>query len=437
MPEAQPRPLEGYPANLWAPAGETRSFHLSSLHASNTLVVERYAGPGDAEGEAAFETIAQVPFGGSTPETPPASPATGCGWPETLALDTAGWRQGTYRARIESPDATAEAERQSAITFLVGPPEPRHRLAVFAPVTTWLAYNPYGGQSLYHNEHGDATTVWAHAHRPNAALGWDPVGSIHAMRAEAPAYAWFDGEVGADLYPDWMLEHPERLASYDALAVVYHAEYASDAMLDGLSQLVEGGRSLLAIGGNQLYWRVRWDEAHHAIECRKDSTRFTDGARGGLWRRRGRPEDEILGIRFTDPGTGTYAPYRVEDAGHWLFDGLDVSDGDLFGHRGTTPLPICGDETDTPTRLSGLRAEVIARGLNRPDAVDGDFTLWHREHPDWDGSAGGTIAWTPLSDTHGVLATGAIHSSSGLGADAVFTGVVRNALRRMGLPSAS
>ena len=431
MPEARPRDLEGYPARLWAPTGEPRAFHLRSPHAENALVVERYAGPGDPEGEATFEPVARAVFGPSMPDVPPSASVSGCRWPETLTLDTEGWSQGTYRARIESPEASAEAEEESAITFLVGPAAPSARVAVFAPVTTWLAYNPHGGQSLYHNERGPETTHVAHAHRPNPALSWDAVGAMHAMRAEAPVFDWLDGEAGADLYPDWMLEHPDRLASYSVIVLAYHCEYASDAMLDGLDQLLDGGASLLALGGNQLYWRVRWDDDHTAVECRKDGSPFPGGDRGGLWRHLGRPEDETLGVQFTPPGTGTYAPYRVEDAGHWLFDGLGVAEGDLFGLEGTTPLPICGDETDAPTALSGLTAEVVACGMNRPDAVDGDFTLWQPRNPAWDGSAGGTIAWTPLSEGRGVLATGAIHSASGLGADRVFTGVVRNALGRM------
>ena len=424
MAEARPRPLEGYPDKLWAPAGEPRAFHLRSPHDANTLVVERYRAPGQ------FEAVAHAPFGRQQPETPPDAAARGCGWPETLALDTAGWAQGTYRARIEAPEATAEAVRQSAITFLVGPSAPAGRVAVLAPVTTWLAYGPYGGQSLYHNEHGPETPTHVHSHRPNPALGWDGVGATHAMAAEAPVHAWLAAQVGADLYPDWMLEHPETLAGYDALALAYHCEYTSDAMLDGLRVLLDGGRSLLALGGNQLYWRARWDDAHTAVECRKDGSRFSDGARGGLWRHRGRPEDEMLGVRFTPPGTGTYAPYRVERARHWLFDGLGVADGDLFGLRGTTPLPICGDETDAPTALAGLAAEVVARGLNRARAVDGDYTLYQRGHPAWDGSAGGAIALTERSARHAVLATGAIHSASGLGADPVFSGVVRAFLNR-------
>ena len=423
MAEAQPRVLEGYPSRLWAPSGEPRTFHLRSPHGENTLVVERYLEDGS------FLEVERVAFGKSEPPDAPAAPVSGCRWPVALEVGTDGWAQGTYRARIEAEGADPEDERASAITFLVGPEQPSARVAVFAPVSTWLAYNPWGGQSLYHNERGSDTTVWAHAHRPNPALGWDTA-EIHSMRAEAPVHAWLDLEAGADLYPDWMLEHPDRLEGYSVLALASHCEYASDAMLDGLARLLGSDRTLLALGGNQLYWRVRWNADHTQIECRKDGSRFADGARGGLWRQRGRPEDEMLGVRFTPPGTGTYAPYRVEDDGHWLVRGLEVARGDLFGLKGTTPLPICGDETDAPSRTSALRTEVVARGLNRLDAVDGDYTLWHARDPAWNGSAGGTIAWTPTRGRHGVLATGAIHSPSGLGRDAVFTGIVRNALRR-------
>ena len=194
MPEARPRELEGYPLRLWAPAGEPRAFCLRSPHPENVLVVERYAGPGLFVGDdPQFEEVARLPFGLAEQPVPHDAPAAGCGWTPTVTARTAGWRQGTYRAHVWAPGASAEAVRQSAVTFLVGPAAPGARVAVLAPVSTWLAYNPWGGQSLYHNERGPETTTFASAHRPNPALGWEPTGAIHAMRAEAPAHDWLDG----------------------------------------------------------------------------------------------------------------------------------------------------------------------------------------------------------------------------------------------------
>lgn len=426
MPEAQPRPLEGYPDRLWAPEGATVTFHLRSPYVENRLVVQRVTGPGT------YEPVASLPFGRTEQPLPPGAPATGCGWAPTLRLPLdERFRTGYHRAVVASDEASADAIEGSAISFLVGPVRPRSRVAVIAPTATWLAYNPWGGRSLYHNEQATETTYFASAARPNPALGWAPDRHIHAIRVEAHGFNWLDGEVGADLYPDWALETPDVLAPYRLLVLLYHAEYVSDAMHRSLRQLVDRGRSLLALGGNQVYWRIRWLDDRAGIECRKDATAFATGpGRGGLWRHTAHPEDRLLGVRFTDPGTGTYAPYRVADAGHWLYDGLDVAEGDLFGHTGVTPFPLCGDETDAPTALSGLGAEVVARGLNRAAAVDGDYTVWQSGDPAWDGTAGGAIALTPRSDRHAVLATGAIHSASGLGVDRVFTGLLRNFLQR-------
>lgn len=428
MPEAQPRPLEGYPDRLWYPEGATATFHLRSPHAENRLVVQRVTGPGT------YEATATLPFGRAEQPLPADAPSKGCGWTPTLRLPLdERFRTGYYRAVIVSDEASAEETEGSAITFLVGPVRPRNRVAVLAPTATWLAYNPWGGQSLYHNELAPETTYFASAARPNTALGWAADHHIHAVRVEAHGYHWLDGEVGADLYPDRTLATPEVLAPYRLLVVLYHMEYVSEAMHRGLRTLVDRGRSLLALGGNQVYWRIRWRDEPAGIECRKDATAFETGpGRGGLWRHTSRPEDRLLGVRFTDPGTGTYAPYRVADAAHWLYEGLGVAEGEVFGQTGITPYPICGDETDTTTALSGLGAEVVARGLNRAEAVDGDYTVWRPDDPAWDGAAGGAIALTPRSSRHAVLATGAIHSASGLGTDRVFTGLVRNYLRRYG-----
>jgi hypothetical protein len=429
MPEAQPRPLEGYPSRLWYPEGATATFHLRSPYAENCLVVQQVAGPGR------FERVAAPSFGHTEQPLPPDAPAHGCGWTPTLHLSLdERFRPGYYRAVIEAEGASAGEIEGSAVTFLVGRERPKNHVAVLAPVATWLAYNPWGGQSLYHNERSSETTYFASAARPNPALGWYSVENIHAMRAEANAFTWLDTECGADLYPDWALEEPGLLAPYRVLVLSYHCEYVSDAMYQGLRGLVDGGRSLLALGANHVFWRILWRPEHIGIECRKDGTPFETGpGRGGLWRHTAHPEDRLLGVRFTAPaGIGTYAPYRVTDASHWLYEGLDVTSGEVFGRTGITPLPICGDETDEPTALSGLAAEVVASGLNRAGAVDGAYTVWREEDPAWDGAAGGTIALTPRSDHHAVLSTGAIHSASGLGADRVFTGLVRNFLRRYG-----
>lgn len=444
IPEAQPRRLEGYTDKPWYRTGEVATFYLQSPYASNTLEIQKLTrGRGSV-------TVDRITFGGTVQRSHEQAAQQGCHWEPTMDLsiyaDT--YRSGYYRALIRSDEATDEEERGSAITFMVQDgSKPRSRVAVIAPTATWVAYNPYGGLSLYHNEighvseYGTASVYRVSSQRPNPALGYAHIENIHAVEVEANIFNYLDGEHHADLYPDYALEVPQDLAAYDVIVLAYHNEYVTSEAYSGLRQLVADGASLLCLGANQIYWEIErigpgLGVPYDAIECRKDATPFSEAAsplrrKGRLWRHTRYPEDRYLGVRFSHPGTGTYAPYCMINPDHWLCDGVDLGEGDLFGLRGISPLPICGDETDSPSRLSKPRVEVIARGLNRADAVDGDYTVYRSGDPAWDGQAGGTIAWMPFSDTHGVLSTGAIQSGSGLGVDTVFTQIVDNFFRRV------
>lgn len=433
LPEARPRALEGYADRPWYRAGDRAAFHLRAPGETNEMIVER-AAPGGA-----FLEVERVSFGRADPPLPTVRTSEdGCGWPVTLrlALEPSRYPTGYYRATLRSPGATPEAVAGSAITFLVQNGEPGAReVLVVAPTTTWSAYNPYGGRSLYVNEIDGRSVHVVARDRPNHALSYDGADFQQSATAQAAAFAWLDDRAGgADLLPDdalaMALAAPERFAGYRLVVLLYHNEYVTADAYAALRALVRGGASLLALGANQLYWHVRWHADPARLECRKDATPFADGrGHGGLWRHTAHPEDALLGVRFTDPGTGTYAPFRVTAPEHWLFEGTGVARGDLFGLAGTTGLPICGDETDKLTLLSRSRARVVAQGLNRVDAPDGPFTVYDGS-PSWDGAAGGALALTPLSANHGVLATGAIHSASGLGADPVFESVVGTFLGR-------
>jgi hypothetical protein len=66
----------------------------------------------------------------------------------------------------------------------------------------------------------------------------------------------------------------------------------------------------------------------------------------------------------------TGAPYRVVDAGHWIYDGTGLNEGDLFGlkslHR-RCPGGASGHETDKLSPSSPPSARLLAKGLNPDD----------------------------------------------------------------------
>ncbi len=413
-------PLEGYTDSPYYMPGTCITFFLQAQSDSNIMVIEC------AAGAYKFSACHTQQFQGQAQPIAETAPEQGLGWNATVVFPIPeDWSAGYYRAKLTHPSI----ENAFYITFVIGQKAKAHAIAVLAPTGTWIAYNAYGGKSLYKNAVDGQPVYQVSAQRPNTALQYNGCSTqnLHDMHLEAHVYSWLQQRFGADIYPDYYLEkHPELFFNYKMLVPSYHMEYVSEASYNTLRQLVlEQKISLLNLGANQLYWQIRWLDNYSKIECRKDASPYENTEQtGGLWRHTAFPEDRILGASFTEGGMGTYAPYEVVQPRHWLFEGLGLQKGQLFGHTGINALPICGDETDKTTFCSRRGSTVLAKGLNAASAEKG--AVYSEGEPEWDGSGGGEIVLTELSATHAVLATGAIQSGSGLGADPVFTQMIVN-----------
>ncbi|MBC3541264.1 N,N-dimethylformamidase beta subunit family domain-containing protein [Rufibacter sediminis] len=422
-PDMLPQPLEGYTGKHFYQPGDTVQFHLKSELPQNHLRVQRSTADQEWEDltEYVFEPISQKEALNEAQE--------GCHW-------TVSWHYvlpetalpGYYRALLTNP----ALEKPAEVHFLVGAPSPTSRVVVLAPVTTWLAYNAYGGQSFYRNALGEGFAPFVSSLRPNTALTYHCTHPLqHNLRIEANIFHWFSQHYQADLYPDYYLEaHPEVFTKHQVIVLAYHAEYFSRSMYATLRELVhQQKKSLLALGGNQVYWQVRWHQEFTQLECRKNGAFFQNEAqRGGLWRHTPHPEAQLLGAQFSEPGMGTFAPYQVLEPKLWLLDGLSLQAGDLFGQTGLDSFPICGDETDKTSWSSPANTVVLAKGLNK--ASSKGPAIYEAQDPAWDGSGGGEITITELASSHAVLNTGSIQSGSGLGNDKVFTKLVENFMQR-------
>ena len=66
----------------------------------------------------------------------------------------------------------------------------------------------------------------------------------------------------------------------------------------------------------------------------------------------------------------TGAPYRVVDAGHWVFAGTGLATGDTFGEKCLhmrCPGGASGHETDKISASSPPGVKLLAKGLNPDD----------------------------------------------------------------------
>lgn len=340
----------------------------------------------------------------------------GCEWSPTLTIPSSVFdSQGYYRLLLTQGDGTP-------FTIIISNASRAAEVIILAPCTTWAAYNPWGGKSFYLNGLDKTNTYFLSTQRPNSALEYNEVENIHDINVEANIFNWFSSNYNTALYPDYLLEeNPNALLDCKIIVLAYHGEYFSEKMYANLRKLInEKNKSFINLGGNQIYWKVKWHNNFKTLECRKNCAPFEDTYDfGGLWNNSVYPEKKLLGVSFSDAGTGTYAPYQVTQPDHWLFSGTKVKAGELFGATGINELGICGDETD-----KAHHAVSIAKGVNA--GVVGDYIRYPDNNHQWDQTGGGDICLKELSINQAILATGSIQSGSGLGKDVIFTAVIKN-----------
>ena len=261
-------------------------------------------------------------------------------------------------------------------------------------------YNPvdypdYGLSTYnYHNDgSGISMSTWL---RPilNLRPGYHPFGdeaSVSGLRhfpADTHILAWLENKgIEFDVVTDWELHHEGAgvLEGYKAILTTSHPEYHTLGSLNAFRDYRNSGGNLVYLGGNGFYWRIALHpEKDGLIELRRTEGGLRawaadpgeyyhafDGAYGGLWRRNGRPPNELVGVGYTVQGDfeGTY--YRRTKASFteklaWIFDG--ISD-EIIGDFGYSGGGAAGYELDRAESRLGTpeNAVVIAVSENHPD----------------------------------------------------------------------
>jgi N,N-dimethylformamidase len=213
---------------------------------------------------------------------------------------------------------------------------------------------------------GPKTTYWL---SPSV---WQFNADLHLVDWLTERGTRFDVVTDTDLH----LEGAEALTSYRVVLTGSHPEYASEAMLDALEAHLDAGRNLMYLGANGYYWVTALDPLDSdVIEVRRwggsqawkarpgEYHLATTGEMGGLWRNRGRPPQQLVGVGFVAEGLDSSSPYRRlvadDEAGAWVFDGTGVAVGELFGDHGLVGGAAAGLELDIIDEELGTPAEAV------------------------------------------------------------------------------
>jgi hypothetical protein len=415
----------------------------------------------------------------------------GCGWPSQRVLDHVPdtWPSGLYVAQLttaESPTGRLSARLGEDAMFVLRAARPgaRSRILAQVGVATWNAYHIWQNRNLYIGDIGDPTgresqSLRAHRvsfHRPGVGLApthnipwWPPKARMYVP----PFIEWLGQEetevewcTGIDLHEGRVPLEPYRL-----LVTLGHDEYWTRRQRDVVERFVAGGGNAAFFGGNLAYWQIRLTADATAMECYKRATdtfgeplgrpldpRYRDPIhhpghdnadvtveswteplrrpttsmtgvsmqRGGgihagaswWWENFGGPERPAVGFTVTRPE-------------HWIFRGLDLEQGAVFGAQQKLVGYECDgldvewvDGLPVPTGRGGVpeATEILAFAdcrdwgetdysgdvpVRRPGAhesigaVGGVVALVAFRTP-----AGGTVVTAPVTDwTHALVPT--------------------------------
>lgn len=324
---------------------------------------------------------------------------TDCNWEVTNSMQIPpDLKSGVYAIRLRVGEGRGLGEEY--IVFFVRPAKPSAKLCFLVPTASYLAYaneklsfdaeiiQPMTGQppivsevdietyeerefglSTYDSFEDGGGVCFSSYKRP--VVNMRPKYRISSMNipwqfpADLSIVAWLEHyEYDCDFITDDDLDREglEAIEPYNCVITGTHPEYVSERMLDAQEDYVAQGGRLIYMGGNGYYWVTGFDPEEPAcMEVRKLDSGLrawaakpgehylqTTGEKSGLWRKRGRAPQKLLGVGFIAEGFETSAPFRkMPDAFHrtvsWITEGIE---DEIIGDEGLAFGAAAGIELD-------------------------------------------------------------------------------------------
>ncbi len=363
---ATQRQVEGYASATSVNGGESIRLFVNTCAPAFALDVFRM---GWYQGLGARHVAGPMQWPGVQQTLPTMDTDTGlvdCDWVQPFVLHTVdaqtrqAWLSGVYLVRLTTLEHNLAQGAQSYIIFVVRNDERAADLLVQLPVTTYQAYNPWGGKSLYHwgSSQGQRASqvsfnrpYAANPQNPDAAFGMGAGEFLCNLQPHPDTYKvsnagwdynlvrWLERE-GTDLHYCTNIDTHLRQGlwrSYKAWLSTGHDEYWSHPMRQEFEAARDAGTHLVFFGANCAYWQIRLRpsvasaQADRVMVCFKKAQRDPEPDKRlatDKWRSStvGRPEEQLLGVMYAgDPVDGDIV---VAAASHWVFAHTGLQAGD-------------------------------------------------------------------------------------------------------------
>ena len=380
--------LAGYADHTSVLRGEDVGLYITSTLGAYSVAAYRVGDYGGLGGRLVWRS-GTIPGIGQPKEALTAEHMVTTTWSRSASVSTAGWPAGLYLFKVSAASA------DTYIPLTVRDPQSAGRVVIVDSVATRQAYNQWGGYSLYRGPdmaYADRSRIVSFD-RPYDNNGeGDGSSSVNDQVRYLESLGLNLGYVtSTDLDVD-----PAVLDGAAAVVSLAHDEYYSVAMRANLERSVAAGTNLAYLGGNGVYWRVRFGSSPLGIERvmmgyrqmtedpLKDDPQTTTMWRGAPM---ARPESSLLGVQYAC--IAGHAPLVVLDPGFWAWAGTGVT-------AGATIPGLIGQEVDAIAPTSPVGLQVVGHS---PVACRGGRTIYaDTTYYTTPGGAGvfaaGSILWT-------------------------------------------
>jgi hypothetical protein len=390
--------IEGYAGEVSVELGERVELFVSTSAPTYGVQAFRMGYYGGARGRLVWSADSIPGYTQASCRVESRTRTVQCAWKHPLEVDTTGWLQGDYLFKL-----VASTGWQSYIPLTVRDDASRSAYLVNSSVTTWEAYNMYGGRDLYTGPMLGGRSGLAGRSR---VVSFDRPYSLgngagDFIGLELPMVSMMES-LGLDVSYTTdvdVSEHPQTVLQHRAFVSLGHDEYFTLAMRLGLTAARDAGVNLIFLGANAAYRHIRLEPSGSGPDRLEvdykdphaDPLFGTDNADVTPWAWRdppnNAPESELLGEMWQcNP---VRADMVVSDPSAWMY-------ADTGLHAGSRIAGIVGPEYDhfDPYSPNPGDVTVVARSPVRCDghAEEADMTYYSAPSGSgvWDT---GTIDW--------------------------------------------
>jgi hypothetical protein len=217
-------------------------------------------------------------------------------------------------------------------------------------VTTYQAYNAWGGVSLYTNNTNGTAYKYAHATKVSFDRPYDPLdgnGAGHFFLYEYPFIRWAESQGYNVSYITDVdtATNVNPLTNHRVYLSVGHDEYWSHSMRDNVTNAIAHGVNAAFFSANTSYWQIRFEPnaagAPNRVEVGYKDFATSTSAPGPdpMWNVNNSavttnwrsdpvnlPENSFIGVMYQDQVNKDYA-YVVQNASNWVYAGTGFTNG--------------------------------------------------------------------------------------------------------------